>query len=282
MRQRTLGATATFQGVGLHTGCPVEMSLRPAPCGTGLVFRRTDLGGFAVEASSANIANVSYATTLMKHGVLISTVEHVLSALYAMGVDNAFADVDNLEVPILDGSAKCYSDAIARAGLEGQEAERDCLKIAAPLRHASGDKWVEAEPAPGLEIEYTVDFPHPLIGVMTGVWKGGAGEYASWVAHCRTFGFVREVEALRENGLIKGGSLENAVVLTDGGVANPEGLRFPDEFVGHKIVDFLGDFSLLGLPVRGRFRVYKGGHALHAGMVKKILSSEFNYSVEPA
>ncbi len=280
--QTTLQEAVCFSGVGLHSGCNVALTIQPAPPDTGIVFRRTDLGGFPIEAHFSNVANVSYATSLMKKGVLISTVEHVLAAVRGSGVDNAFIDLDDMEVPILDGSALPYVEAIARVGLRPQERERKCLRIRREVRHELGDKSLVATPSPGLEITYVIDFPHPLIGRLERTFSVTPDVFKSELAPCRTFGFVREFEQLKENGLIRGGSLENAIVLTETGIVNPEVLRFPDEFVRHKAMDFMGDLSLAGMEVRGRFHAVKAGHGVHAALVRKILSHPDNYSVDVA
>lgn len=271
--QTTLAGPAEFHGVGLHSGCRSNLIIHPAPAGSGILFRRSDLDYFVIEASHRYIANVSYATSLMKQGVLVSTVEHVLSALYGLGIDNAILDVDNLEVPILDGSARPYTDAILAAGRRELDQPRRRLRLYETIHHQSGDKWIQATPANNLRIEYTIDFAHSAIGRQTIALDITAGSYRDELAACRTFGFLKEINHLQENGLVKGGSLENAVVLSDDGILNPEGLRFPDEFVRHKAMDFLGDISLLGVPVLGHFKIFKGGHAMHAGLVKKILAT---------
>jgi len=280
-RQSTLNEAIDFKGIGLHTGCPVEMIIRPAPPNTGIVFRRSDLNDFPIEAQAAHIANVSYATTLMKKGVLISTVEHVLSALYAMAIDNAFIDVDNLELPILDSSARPFVEGIAAVGRRVYDERRRVLRIRREIQHALGDKTVSARPADALIVSYRIDFTHPLIGVQEMRCAIEPEHYRREIAPGRTFGFLKEISTLKENGLAQGGSLDNAIVLTDTGLLNPEGLRFPDEFIRHKIMDFLGDFSLVGHPVHGEFHVVRGGHAVHAAMVKKIMADPANYSLEP-
>jgi UDP-3-O-[3-hydroxymyristoyl] N-acetylglucosamine deacetylase len=278
--QHTLNEAIPFTGNGLHSGCPVTMVLRPAPPGTGLVFRRTDLNGFPVEAIAAHIANVSYATTLMKKGVMISTVEHVLSALYGLGVDNAVIDVDNLEVPILDGSAGPFAEGILEVGLQPQESPRQVLRILQEVHHSLGDKTVVARPGESLQVSYSIEFDHPLIRRQEITCRIDPDYYRRELAGCRTFGFYKEISALKENGLIKGGSLDNAVVLSEDGILNPEGLRMPDEFIRHKVMDFLGDVSLLGYPVQGEFHIFKGGHGLHAALVKRILADPAHYVVD--
>ncbi|MBP7864465.1 MAG: UDP-3-O-acyl-N-acetylglucosamine deacetylase [Acidobacteria bacterium] len=278
--QMTLGGPVSFNGVGLHSGCQVAMTIHPAPPGTGIVFRRSDLDGFPIEATAAHIANVSYATTLMKKGVLVSTVEHVLSALRGYGVDNAFIDVDDMEVPILDGSAVPLLDAFDRVGLATQPAPRRTLRILREVHHELGDKLITASPSDRLEVTYLIDFPHPLIGRMERTYVPTPDVYRRELAPCRTFGFIREISQLKENGLIKGGSLDNAVVFSDTAVLNPGGLRFPDEFIRHKVLDFLGDLALVGMPVIGRFFAARAGHGIHAALVRKILANPANATIE--
>jgi len=278
-KQQTLNEPVEFSGIGLHTGCRIEMAISPAPDNHGIVFRRTDLEKFPIEATAENIANVSYATTLMKKGVLISTVEHVLSALYGLAIDNACIDVSNIEVPIMDGSADPFCERILDVGLHEQNAFRKSIKITKPLHHILGDKTIDVSPSDTFKIQYSIDFQHPLIGNQVAEYDITPDVYRNQLASARTFGFLRDIEHLKENGLIKGGSLENAVVLSEDRVINSEGLRFPDEFVRHKIMDFLGDISLLGMPVIGSFTASKAGHGLHASIVKKILSDHDNYSI---
>lgn len=278
-RQTTINEAVRFSGIGLHSGCRVSMEIQPAPEESGIVFCRTDLDGFPIPARADLIANVSYATTLMRKGVLVSTVEHVLSALYGLGVDNARILIDNLEVPIMDGSALPFTEAIRNVGLKRQSAPRRMLKIRRPVHHTLGDKTISAEPGDSLEVAYGIDFQHPLIGRQEASYRIDPEDYHRHLAPCRTFGFLRDISHLKENGLIQGGSLDNAVVLSDDGVVNPEGLRFPDEFIRHKVMDFVGDISLLGMPVVGRFRAYKAGHGIHAAIVHKILADPANFSI---
>lgn len=280
--QTTLARTISFAGVGLHTGCRVNLSILPAPPDTGLVFRRTDLGGFPLPAQGQYVANVNHATTLMRHGVTLSTVEHVLSALYGMGIANAFIDLDELEAPILDGSALPYVEGIESVGVVEQDAPRMVLRLLSTIHHELGDKLIRAEPSDSFQVSYGIEFPHPLIGRQELSATLSPSFYARELASSRTFGFARDFEKLKEIGLIKGGSLENALALTEDGLLNPEGLRFPDEFVRHKTMDFVGDIALLGCAVLGSFRAWKAGHGIHAAMVKKILSDPSHYEKVPA
>ena len=269
--QHTLASPVTVEGIGLHTGVRVNLRLAPAPAKTGIVFRRTDLEGFTIEARARNVARVSYATSLMKKGVLISTTEHLLSALAAAGVDNVFIDIDNLEVPILDGSALPFWRLIHQAGLKQQRARRAYVKVLRPVEVVEGERRIVAFPANQLRITCRIAFSHPLIGEQFMDFVPQDGSYETEIAPARTFGFLEEVEMLRKSGLVRGGSLENAVVLTSDRVMNPEGLRFRDEFCRHKILDLVGDLALLGHPLIGHVVAERAGHAMHYALVSRLL-----------
>jgi UDP-3-O-[3-hydroxymyristoyl] N-acetylglucosamine deacetylase len=249
---------------------PVNLRILPAPAGTGIVFRRTDLDGFAVEAISRNVARVSYATSLMKKGVLISTTEHLLSAFVGLGVDNAIVELDNLELPILDGSAEPFVEMIQRAGLKRQRRKRVYLRIRKELEFREGDKFLGVYPAPGYTVQYSINFPHPLIGRETFEVDLSRDLYRREIAPARTFGFKHEETAMRNMGLIRGASLENAIVLTRDGLMNGP-LRFSDEFVRHKVLDCIGDLALLGRRLIGRVVADRAGHAMHTEAVSRIL-----------
>ncbi len=269
--QHTIASPVSLSGIGLHTGVPVTLRLTPAPANTGIIFKRTDLDNFLIEARSRNVARVAYATSLMKKGVLISTTEHLLSALAACKVDNAFAEIDNLEVPIADGSAAPFVKMISGAGLKRQRARRGYARVLKPVEVVEGSKRISIRPADEFRVTYRILFPHPLIGDQTAEFTFANCDYAREIAPARTFGFFEEVEMLRKNGLIKGGSLENAVVLTRDSVLNPEGLRFPDEFCRHKVLDLIGDLALFGHPLIGHVVAERAGHAVHAALVSKLL-----------
>jgi len=277
--QQTLGAPISFSGVGLHTGASVNLKVVPAPPDTGLVFQRVDLDNFRIEANIKNVARVAYATTLMKQGVLLSTVEHLLSSLYIFGIDNASIEINNLEVPILDGSALEFVTKIQQVGLKTQRAKRKFLVIQKALHLKDRDKTISILPAKSFQISYTIDFRHPLIGRQSFEFEASADTFAKEIAPARTFGFFHEVEELRKNGLVRGGSLENAVVLTEDGILNAI-LRFKDEFVRHKILDSIGDLSLIGRPLIGRIVAHKAGHAMHTHLVSKILSDRSLWRLE--
>jgi UDP-3-O-[3-hydroxymyristoyl] N-acetylglucosamine deacetylase len=269
--QHTIGSPASIAGVGLHTGVAVRVNLSPAPPNTGVVFSRIDLEGFLIEAQARNVARVSYATSLMKKGVLISTTEHLLSALAAANVDNVLVEVDNLELPIMDGSAQPFIRLISKAGLKRQRARRSYARVLRPVEVVDGAKRIAVYPANIFRATYHIAFPHPLIGEQSVEFTPGETSYETEIAPARTFGFIAEVEMLRANGLIRGGSLENAVVLTPEGVMNPEGLRFPDEFCRHKVLDIIGDLALLGHPLLGHVVAERAGHAMHIALITRLL-----------
>jgi len=257
-------------GIGLHSGAPVRLQLLPAPSGTGIVFRRTDLDGFEIEAIGHNVAKVSYATSLMKKGVLISTTEHLLSALVGVGVDNAIIELDNLELPILDGSAKPFVDMILGVGLRRQRRKRTYLRVLQPIELADRGKFIAIYPAEGYSASYAIDFPHPLIGRETFEVELSNGSYIQQIAPARTFGSREDEQAMRNMGLIRGASRDNCVVLTRDGIENPP-LRFKDEFVRHKVLDLIGDLALIGKRLLGRVVADRAGHAMHTALVSRIL-----------
>jgi UDP-3-O-[3-hydroxymyristoyl] N-acetylglucosamine deacetylase len=271
IKQTTLAAPVETSGVGLHTAVPVHVRLMPAPPDTGYVFIRTDLGGFEIPASVEWVAHCSYATTLMRTGVMLSTVEHLLAALRGGGVDNAYIEVDNLEIPIMDGSAEVFTEMIERAKVVEQEAARRSLLIREKVSIEQGDRRISIEPADAYEIDCVIDFKHPLIGAQHFRVCVTNGTFGREIAAARTFGFTEEIEALRRANLIRGGSLDNAIVLTEDGMLNETSLRFADEFVRHKILDIVGDLALLGMPIMGRVTAYKSGHILHAALMTKLL-----------
>jgi UDP-3-O-[3-hydroxymyristoyl] N-acetylglucosamine deacetylase len=268
--EQTIKAPVECSGIGLHSGARVNLRILPAQPGAGIVFRRVDLDGFCVEAVSRNVAKVSYATSLMKKGVLISTTEHLLSAFIGCGIDNALVELDNLEVPLLDGSAGPFVDLVMASGLKRQRRKRSYLRILKPLEVREGEKFIGVCPGDGYTVRYTIDFPHPLIGESTFEVELADGQYRREIAPARTFGFLTDERALRNMGLIRGASTENCVVLTEDSVANPP-LRFADEFVRHKILDLMGDLALLGRRLIGRVVANKAGHAMHTALVSRIL-----------
>jgi UDP-3-O-[3-hydroxymyristoyl] N-acetylglucosamine deacetylase len=268
--EQTIRSAVECSGIGLHSGVPVEMRILPASPGSGIIFRRTDLDDFQVEATGRNVAKVSYATSLMKKGVLISTTEHVLSAFVGMGVDNAIVELDNLELPILDGSALPIVEMVQRVGLRRQKRLRHYLRVLRPVEVREGDKFIGLYPAENFSVSYTINFNHPLIGEESITVDLSRGDYARDIAPARTFGFLHEAEALRNMGLIRGASEDNAVVLTRDGIKNGP-LRFDNEFVRHKVLDLIGDLSLIGHQVLGRVVADRAGHAMHTALVSRLL-----------
>ncbi len=270
-QQHTLASEVSLAGIGLHTGVTVNVRLCPAAANSGVVFKRTDLDDFLIEAQSRHVARVSYATSLMKKGVLISTTEHLLSALAGLGVDNTLVEIDNLELPIVDGSALPFVNLIRQAGLRAQRARRTYAKILKPLELQEGGKKIAIYPAEAFTASYSISFPHPVIGAQSLDFTPTTASYESGIAPARTFGFLAEVEMLLKSGLVKGGSLDNVIVLDPEKVLNPEGLRFPDEFCRHKILDLIGDVSLFGHPIIGHIVADKAGHAMHAQLLSQLL-----------
>jgi len=249
------------------------MRILPAPSGTGIVFRRTDLDGFEIEAVSRNVARVSYATSLMKKGVLISTTEHLLSAFIGMGIDNAIIELDNLELPILDGSAQPFVEMIQKAGIRKQRRPRQYLRILRELEWREGNKFIAVYPSDSYSVSYSINFPHPLIGKETFQVELSNGSYVRQIAAARTFGSRQDEQAMRDMGLIRGASRENCIVLTRDGIENGP-LRFPDEFVRHKVLDLVGDLALLGKQILGNVVADRAGHAMHTALVSRILRDQ--------
>lgn len=267
--EQTLRAAVECSGVGLHSGVPVTMRILPAAAGTGIVFRRVDLDGFTIEATGRNVAKVSYATSLMKKGVLISTTEHLLSAFIGLGVDNAVVELDNLELPILDGSAKPIVDMVLGAGLKRQRRLRSYMRIRRDIEVREGDKFIGVYPGDGYSVSYTIDFPAP-IGRESFEVQLRNGQYRREVAPARTFGFLEQEQAMRNMGLIRGATPENVIVVTREGVLNGP-LRYADEFVRHKTLDLIGDLALLGRQLIGCVVADRAGHAMHAALVSRLL-----------
>src|ERR1700751_4901466 len=271
MFQTTIARESCVEGVGLHTGVFGHVRLLPAPAETGIVFRRVDLDHFHIEAQGHNVAPLSYATSLMKQGVLLSTTEHLLAAIYSCGIDNVFVDIDSIEIPILDGSAEPFMQMLEQSGVRKLRRKRRYLKVLEPLEVVEGDRRIGIYPADEFHVRCYVDFPHPLVGQQEVEMAVNPSTFAHLLARARTFCFERDIEPLRSMGLIRGGSLENAIVLTNEGVMNGP-LRFPDEFVRHKALDLIGDLALSGLPLRARVEAHKAGHALHTQLVSRLLA----------
>jgi UDP-3-O-[3-hydroxymyristoyl] N-acetylglucosamine deacetylase len=267
--EQTIRSDIEFRGIGLHSGAEVSMRLVAAPAGSGIVFRRTDLDNFEIPANGRNVARVSYATSLMRGSVLISTTEHLLSALIGYGVDNVIVEVDNLELPILDGSALPYVHAFQQVGLKHQRRRREYIRILKPVEVREGTKFIGVYPGSCYGIDYKIDFPAP-IGQSHLSTDLERGDYATQIAPARTFGFREDEPMLRNMGLIRGATPECAIILSKDGVQNGP-LRFIDEFVRHKVLDLIGDLALAGRRIQGRVIAERAGHAMHTALVQKLL-----------
>jgi UDP-3-O-[3-hydroxymyristoyl] N-acetylglucosamine deacetylase len=275
LRQRTLKSLVSASGVGLHTGQKVRVALRPAPADRGIVFRRVDLATpVDIPARAELVGEARLASTLIKDGVKIHTVEHLMSALGGLGVDNVYVDLDAPELPIMDGSASPFVLLIQQAGIVEQAAPKRFLKMKKTVEVREGDKWARLEPYDGYKLSFSIDFRHPVIERSTQSVAVDFAEtsYLKEIARARTFGFMHEVEDLRESGLALGGGLDNAVVLDEYRVLNADGLRFADEFIRHKLLDAIGDLYLLGRPLLGAFSAHKSGHALNNRLLRAVLA----------
>ncbi|MEE8343166.1 MAG: UDP-3-O-acyl-N-acetylglucosamine deacetylase [Gammaproteobacteria bacterium] len=275
--QRTLKNVIRATGVGLHTGKKIYLVLRPAAVDTGIIFRRVDLDEpVEIKASPENVGDTQLSTSLVKDGVRISTVEHLLSALAGLGIDNAYVDLSAPEVPIMDGSAGPFVFLIQSAGIEDQQAPKRFIRIKKTVQVEENDKWARFEPFEGFKVAFTIDFEHPVFRQRTqrAEVDFSTTSFVKEVSRARTFGFMRDIEQLRERKLALGGSLDNAVVLDDFRVLNEDGLRYEDEFVKHKVLDAIGDLYLLGHSLIGAFSGHKSGHALNNKLLQALLQEE--------
>jgi UDP-3-O-[3-hydroxymyristoyl] N-acetylglucosamine deacetylase len=276
--ETTIQRPVEASGVGLHSGVPVSIRLMPAPVSTGIVFVRTDLENFQIPASWRHVARVSYATSLMRQGVLISTTEHLLSVFYSMGIDNVYVEIDNLEVPILDGSGQPFVKLIEEAGIRQYRRKRRYLRIRRPISVEDKGKRISILPAESFRLTCETDYPAP-IGRQSLEMEVTPENYAQRIAFARTFGWQQDLDQMRNMGLIRGASLENAVCFTPTSVLNPEGLRAPDECCRHKALDLIGDLALLGRPLLGHVIAERAGHAMHAALVARIMSDPTLYEI---
>lgn len=277
IRQRTLKNVIRATGVGLHTGSKVYLTLRPAPVDSGIIFRRVDLEpAVELKARAENVGDTTLSSTLTNGAVRISTVEHLLSALAGLGIDNAYVDLSADEVPIMDGSAGPFVFLIQSAGIVEQEAPKRFLRIKETVRVEEDDKWVQFEPHDGFKVSLAIDFDHPVFRDRSkqAVIDFSTTSFVKEVSRARTFGFMNQLEVLRANNLALGGSLDNAIVVDDYRVLNEDGLRYEDEFVRHKVLDAIGDLYLLGYSLIGAFSGYKSGHALNNLLLRKLLANE--------
>ena len=275
MRQRTLKTLVSASGVGLHTGQKVRITLRPAPADSGVVFRRVDLASpVDLPARADMVGETRLSSCLVRDGVKVYTVEHLMSALGGLGVDNVYVDIDASELPIMDGSASPFVLLIQQAGIVEQQAPKRFLRVMRTVEVKDGDKWARLDPFEGYKLSFSIEFRHPVIERSTQSVEVNFAEtsYLKEIARARTFGFMHEVEDLRDSGLALGGGLDNAVVLDEYRVLNADGLRFADEFIRHKLLDAIGDLYLLGRPLLGAFSAHKSGHALNNRLLRALLA----------
>jgi UDP-3-O-[3-hydroxymyristoyl] N-acetylglucosamine deacetylase len=280
--QKTVAKSVSCSGLGLHSGVKVNMTINPAPTGFGIAFRRTDVGNFdnIINARFSNVTKTQLGTSLSNQdGTLISTVEHLMAALWGCGIDNALIEVDNAEIPIMDGSSKVFVDILKTAGIKDQIEQRKVLRVKKEVRVDDGDKYAIATPSNGFSIDLEIDFATRAIANQKMIFSSDSAEFNSDLADARTFGFEHEVEYMRKNGLARGGSLDNAIVISGDKVLNKDGLRYQDEFVRHKILDCIGDFYLAGKRIAANFKAYKSGHGLNNKLLHKIFSDKQYYEI---
>jgi len=269
--QRTLRRATTCAGIGLHSGKKVTLSLKPAPIDSGIRFRRADLGGLEVPATVEHVCGINYATGLARDAVSVDTVEHLLAALVSLGIDNVVVELNSPEVPIMDGSAAPFIYLIQEAGVREQSRPRRFLKVLRPMSLIRDDKRIAVYPSDRFKVTYSISFDHPMLRHQARTMRVTEQTFIDEIAPARTFGFLKEVEMLRQQGLALGGSLENAIVIGDTGVLN-NALRFEDEFVRHKILDLIGDMALVGYPIIGHLVAHRGGHAIHTEFAASLLA----------
>ena len=277
--QKTIRESVSISGVGLHKGTRVTLTLSPARANTGIRFVRSDLpGSLEIQANVNSVHSTTLATTLASGDTKISTVEHLMSALWSLGIDNIICSVDGEEIPILDGSALPFVQLLQKAGLKTQRSPRRYLVVHKTIELHSGDKWAILRPSREFRIRYSIDFPHPVIGKQDFEFNSHT-DFMKEIAPCRTFGFLKDVERMQAMGLALGGSLQNAVVLDEVKALNPDGLRFTNEFVRHKVLDAIGDLSLIGYPILGEIELHRAGHELQTRLVQELLEMPGAYSI---
>jgi len=281
MYQTTIKKSAELVGIGLHKGSPVKLRLEPLEANSGIVFYRSDVD-VSIPLLPENVVDTRMATVIGKKGHVISTIEHLLSAVYAYGIDNLKIIVDADEVPVMDGSSASYCMLLDEAGIAELDAPKKIMRIKKEVEVKDGEKYVKLSPSPDLNYDFTIKFPHPVIQEQAYVLKFTKESYKKEIARARTFGFLHEVQYLRSKGLALGGSLENAIVLDEKKILNPEGLRFPDEFVRHKILDAIGDMSLIGMNFIGNYEAMAGSHNLNHRLTLALLEDAENYEVVEA
>ena len=282
MNQRTIKKAIAITGIGLHSGEPVDLEFHPQPIDTGIIFERSDIKGSApIPASAFLVQDTMMSSNLVFGGTRVGTVEHLLSAIAGLGIDNLLIRVSASEIPIMDGSASPFIGLLLQSGFCEQDAPKKFLRIVRPVRVNVDDKWAELRPYDGFELNFEIDFEHPAFNkdYQHAQLQFSTQNFIEQLSEARTFGFLQDIETLRKNNLALGGSMDNAIVIDDTRVLNTEGLRFADEFVRHKILDAIGDLYLIGYPILGRFNAYKSGHALNNLLVREILSDENNFEI---
>lgn len=281
--QNTLSQKVSVSGTGVHSGKKINLTIKPAPENHGIKFRRVDLPGtHDIPAIFKMVVDTSLATVLGINGTIISTIEHLMASFAGLGIDNALVEVDDYEIPIMDGSAWIFTQLIENAGIKKQTAPRHFMIVKEPIKVTDNDKSVVIYPEPMFKITCKIDFSHPLIGKQEIIFDRAKNSFGKEISQARTFGFVQDLELLKKFSLAKGGSLDNAIVIDKDRILNKEGLRYPDEFVRHKLLDSLGDFSLLGMPIQGHVVTYKSGHALNHLFIKTLLENKNAWETGPA
>ncbi len=283
LMQQTLARTMALSGTGVHSGKKNHIMIRPAMENHGIKFRRVDLPGTQdIPALFKRVVDTSLATVLGVNGAIVSTIEHLMASFAGLGIDNALVEMDDYEMPIMDGSAKEFTRAITAAGIVTQGLPRHVMIIKKPVRVEDQDKFVEVQPAPCYKITCSIEFDHPLIGRQAITFDRTKNNFEKEISHARTFGFIQDLELLKKFSLAKGGSLDNAIVIDRDRILNSDGLRYPDEFVRHKLLDSLGDFSLLGMPIQGHITSHKSGHTLNHRFIEKLLDDKDAWETGPA
>ena len=274
-RQRTLKKEVDCTGIGLHTGDKIHITIRPAPCDTGIRFVRTDVDGHPmVKACVRNVSDTTLATTIASNGCRVSTIEHLMAAFFGLGIDNAVVELDGPEVPIMDGSAAPFVFLFRSVGIREQKTPKQFIVIKKRFEVVDGNRSITIHPSKDLRITYMIDFQHPLLTNQEYELTFSGGDFVREISRARTFGFLKDVQGLKESGFAQGGSLDNAIVIDEFRIINEDGLRFQDEFVRHKILDFIGDLSVIGAPVIGHFVVKKSGHFLNQHMLHRLMEEK--------
>jgi len=282
-KQTTLAQNVALSGTGVHSGKRTNITIKPAREHHGIKFRRVDLPGTQdIQALFKLVVDTSLATVLGTNGAIVSTIEHLMASFAGLGIDNALVEVDDYEMPIMDGSAKDFTRALTAAGTIEQEAPKHFIIVKKTIQVKDQDKSVMVLPEPCFKITCSIDFPHPLIGEQKITYDRAKNNFEQEVSHARTFGFIKDLELLRKFSLGRGGSLDNAIVIDQDKILNEEGLRYPDEFVRHKLLDCLGDFSLLGMPIQGHIFTHKSGHTLNHLFIKTFLENKDSWETGPA